>query len=198
MQSKIEFVQELGKIPCSVIGDAMGRQNVLPAAISSVWKGARIAGQALTIETAPGDNAPLHEALGRVQSGNVIVVDGRGEEDRALMGELIAGRYKAAGAVGFVINGAVRDVEELEELQFPVFARSVTPAGPFRKASGSVGSTIIIGGVHVAPGDFIFGDADGVVVVPFSEAEEVLARAQNKHAVEEKERQRIQDLLSKA
>lgn len=195
MTSTIRLVQQLGQLPCSVLGDAMGRLNVFPAAIFPVWKGARIAGRVLTIQTEPGDNMPLHEALSSVEQGDVVVVDGKGEENRALMGELIAGRYKAAGAAGFVINGAVRDVEELEQLQFPVFARSVTPAGPFRKIPGAVGSPIQVGDVYIKSGDFVFGDADGVVVVPAEEAEGVLDRAQKKFAVEENERLRIQRLL---
>lgn len=196
MTSTILLVEQLSKLPCSVLGDAMGRMNVLPAAFFPVWKGARLAGRVFTVQTEPGDNTPLHEALVSVGQGDVVVVDGRGEENRALMGELIAGRYKAAGAAGFVINGAVRDVEELELLQFPVFARSVTPAGPFRKLSGSLGTTLEIGGVCIKPGDFIIGDADGVVLVPAEEAESVLERAQEKFAVEEKERLRIQHLLA--
>ena len=80
-------------------------------------------------------------------------------------------------------------------MQFPVFARSVTPAGPFRECAGKIGTTIQIGDVVINPGDFVIGDADGVVLVPFADAEEVLARAKAKLVAEEKERQRIQSLL---
>jgi regulator of RNase E activity RraA len=112
------------------------------------------------------------------------------------MGELIAGRYQAAGSAGFVLDGAVRDVEDLELMQFPVFARSVTPAGPFRDLPGEIGSPIQIGEVVIKPGDFVIGDADGVVIVPFGEAEGVLGRAKAKFVVEEEERLRILALLA--
>jgi regulator of RNase E activity RraA len=174
----------------------MGRRNVLPSAISPMWKGAVLAGQAFTIRTSPGDNRPLHDALESVRPGDVVVVDGCSEENRALIGELIAGRYKAAGSAGFVLDGAVRDVEDLELMQFPVFARSVTPAGPFRDLPGEIGSTIQIGDVVIKPGDYVIGDGDGVVIVPFGEAEGVLARAKAKFVLEEKERLRILGLLA--
>jgi regulator of RNase E activity RraA len=185
------IVERLGALPVANIGDAMQRLGVVEAEIGAVWRGARTAGTARTVEVAGGDNAGVHEAIDTLRPGDVLVVNGHGVRDRALVGELIAERLRARGCVGLVIDGAVRDVGDLEELGFPVFARAVTPAGPYRNGPFRVGVPVAIGGVVVHPGDVIVADGDGVAVVPAAEAAAVLDRAEAKHADETRIRNEI-------
>jgi regulator of RNase E activity RraA len=143
------------------------------------------------VEVAGGDNAGVHEAIDSLEPGDVLVVNGHGVRDRALVGELIAERLRARGCVGLVVDGAVRDVGDLEEIGFPVFARAVTPAGPYRHGPFRVGVPVAIGGVVVHTGDVVVADGDGVAVVPAAEAADVLARAEAKHADETRTRNEI-------
>lgn len=179
-----ELVARLGRLPAANIGDAMQRLGVLDSRIQAVWPGARLAGPAFTIWTRAGDNLLIHQALEQVRPGDVIVVNGQGDETRALIGELIGARAKAAGAAGFVIDGAIRDADGLAGLGLPVFARASTPAGPYKNGPGHLHRVIAVGGVAVAPGDVIVGDGDGVVAVPRASAAEVASAAEKVAASE--------------
>jgi regulator of RNase E activity RraA len=170
----------LRALPVAVIGDVMDRLGLLHSAIKPIWPGARFAGHALTVWTRAGDNKTIHEALPLVQPGDVVVVNGEADESRALIGELIARRAQVAGAVGFVLDGAARDAEGIAELGVPVFARAVTPAGPYKFGPGRIGEPVAVGGVVVTPGDYVAGDADGVVVIAQNRIAEVLDAAEAK------------------
>lgn len=155
------------------VGDAQERFGIA-AGLHAVWPGATIAGPAFTVWTRPGDNLLVHEAMTQASPGDVIVVNGGGDVTRALIGDLIGMRARALGLEGFVIDGAVRDAAELAELGLPVFARGVSPAGPYKHGPGRVQVPVAIGGVVVEPGDLVLGDADGVVVVPAATVEATL------------------------
>jgi RraA family protein len=178
------LLARFAQLPTANVADAMDRLGVLDSRIKPVWAGATVVGPAYTVWTRAGDNKLLHEALHLAKPGDVIVVNGQGDESRALIGELIAERAKAAGIAGFVIDGAVRDAEVIGSIEVPVFARAVTPAGPYKHGPGHLGRTVAVGGVAVSPGDIVVGDADGVVIVPRDEAEQVLKDAERKHADE--------------
>lgn len=180
-----DLLDRLGRLPTANIGDAMRRLGVMDSGIKPIWPGATLAGTAYTVWTRPGDNLGVHEALQHVQPGEVIVVNGGGDESRALIGELIAGRAKARGVAGFVIDGAVRDAEGLAEYEMPVFARSVTPAGPYKDGPFVNCVDVAVAGVAVRPGEIVVGDADGVVVVPLETAELIANHAEAKHAAEQ-------------
>lgn len=183
----------LSALPTPNIGDAMERLGVLDASIKQVWPGARLAGPAFTVWTRAGDNAYLHRALAEAAPGDVIVVNGQGDESRALMGDLIGARARNAGIAGFVIDGAVRDAAGLERLGMPVFARSISPAGPYKNGPGILAGPIAVGGVAVLPGDIVVGDEDGTVVIPRARAEEILLAAE---AVYRDEAERMRNILS--
>lgn len=172
-----ELVHRLGAIPAANIGDAQERIGVA-SGLSAVWAGARLAGPAFTVWTRPGDNLYIHKALDGAEPGDVIVVNGGGDVSRALIGDLIGIRAKTLSVAGFVIDGAVRDAEALADCGLPVFARGVTPAGPYKFGPGRLQQPVAIAGVVVTPGDLIVADADGVVVVRREEAEAVLAAAE--------------------
>lgn len=186
-----DVVAGLAALPVANIGDSMDRLNVVDAGIHAIWRGAAVAGPAFTVEVAGGDNAGIHAAISQVPAGAVLVVNGHGVTDRALIGELIAERLRKVGCAGFVVDGAVRDVGDLEEMGFPVFARSSSPAGPYKNGPFRVGVPIALGGVVVTPGDVVVGDGDGLAVVPAAEAEEVLERARRKNADESEIRRGI-------
>jgi RraA family protein len=186
-----DMLRRFAQLPTANVADAMDRLGVLDSRIKGVWSNATVVGPAYTVWTRAGDNKVLHEALHRAQPGDVIVVNGQGDESRALIGELMAERAKASGIAGFVIDGAVRDAETITEIEVPVFARAVTPAGPYKNGPGHHGRTIAVGGVAVAPGDIVIGDADGVVIVPLADATQVLEDAETKHADETLRRNEI-------
>lgn len=181
----------LGALPTANLGDAMDRLFVMQAAIKPVWPGARVVGPAFCVLTAPGDNKAIHSAVDAAAPGDVIVVAAGGSLDRALIGELMAGRAAARGVAGIVIDGAVRDARDIGDMRFPVFARGVTPAGPYRNGPGTHQIPVAVGGVAVCPGDIVVGDDDGVVVIRQQELDAVLNRAEAKHAAEAAQRAAI-------
>jgi regulator of RNase E activity RraA len=186
-----ELIARFAALPVANVGDAMERLGVVDAGVSAAWLGARLAGPAFTVEVAGGDNAGIHAALELLEPGQVLVVNGHGVRDRALIGELIAERLRRRGVVGIVIDGALRDVDDLRTMGFPAFARAASPAGPYRNGPFRVGEPVAIGGVVVRPGDLVLGDGDGLAVVRAEEAAAVLVRAEAKHADETATRRAI-------
>ncbi len=175
-----DLVDRFGALPAANVGDAMERMGAMDSRIQAVWPGAQLAGSAFTVWTRAGDNLHILRALEQIRPGDVMVVNGQGDESRALLGDLIGADAKARGLAGFVLDGACRDAEGLQEIGMPVFARATSPAGPYKNGPGYVGRTIACGGVAVAPGDVVVGDGDGVVVVPLADAGAVLEAAEAK------------------
>ena len=177
-------LERFSKLPAANVSDGMDRLNVLDAAIKPVWEGARLVGRAFTLYLAAGDNKGIHEIMDQIQPGDALVINGQGATHRAVMGELVAGRLKAQGCVGAVVDGAIRDAADMKGIDFPVFARAVTPAGPYRNGPFRAQEPVAVGSVVASPGDFVIGDGDGVVIVPRDRAEEVAAAAEEKLAQE--------------
>lgn len=140
----------------------------------------RLLGRALTVSVPPGDNLAIHAALSQAQPGDVLVVDGGGYLERALMGGIMMTQAKALGLTGVVVDGAMRDAQELIELGVPAFAAGLHPAGPFKKGDGTVNAPIVCGGVVVCSGDWVLGDDDGLVVVAQAQQEAFTAAARDK------------------
>jgi RraA family protein len=164
------LVERFRQVPVAAVGDAQERLWVLEGDIRAMWPGARFAGSALTVYTRAGDNLAVHRALDIARPGDVLVVNGQGDTTRALLGGLLAGRARKLGLAGIVVDGAVRDVDEIESVGLPVFARAITPAGPYKNGPAEVGLPVACGGVVCSPGDIVCGDADGVAVVPHARA----------------------------
>ncbi len=186
-----QLIDAFGSVPTAAIGDGRDRLGFVSSRIRSVWPGARLSGSALTVTTRPGDNRALHQALAVARPGDVLVVDGGGDTSRALLGELIVERALNKGVRGVVVDGAVRDVEEIRALGFPVWAAGVSPAGPYKDGPGHVGRTIAIGGAVCRNGDLVVADDDGVFIVPRLEAEQALKAANDVVADEERRRAAI-------
>lgn len=183
----------LSGLATSSIVDSMDRLGSPDAGISPVWEGARLVGPALTVLTAAGDNRIVHAALDGAQRGEVVVINGFGDRTRALIGDLIAERAKSLGIAGFVIDGCVRDADAIRELGLPVFARGITPAGPYKNGPGEIGGAVAIGGVAVLTGDIVVADADGVAFIPRARLNDVTEAAELKLADEAAKRLRIRE-----
>ena len=160
--------------------------------INAVERGMTLVGTALTVETANGDNFPIHVASYSFDAkGYVMVIDGKAYEGRAYFGDLIMGACQAVGFEGMVIDGCTRDRDGNIELDFPVYSRGFMPRGPIKKDEGNINTSIQCGGVRVNPGDLVMGDSDGVCVIPVEYIETVLAEAEKKKAYEDKRTETI-------
>ena len=184
-------VQRFQLFSSSNVADAMGRFRTMTGISHVNNPGTHLAGVALTVRTASGDNLMIHKAIDIAQPGDVIVVESDGSVSRALIGELMCLTARAKGVAGFVIDGAVRDVDDIRRMGFPVFAKGKTPAGPFKEGPGEIFVPISCGGTPVRTGDIILGDDDGVVVIPQELAEQVIHRTEQ---IMEYERNYVRDL----
>jgi RraA family protein len=167
-------------IPTPILSDNMARLFAVGLALRPYHRGGVLIGSALTVRTRPGDNLMVHKAIDLAQPGDVIVVEAGGDLTNAIIGEIMTTLAQSRGVAGFVIDGAVRDLDAIAASDFPVYARGVTHRGPYKDGPGEINVTITVGGQTIAPGDIVVGDADGVLAVPRSDAPRVaeLARAQ--------------------
>jgi|GEM_PF-341925 len=188
-----DLIQAYATVPVANIGDARDRMGMVDGGIRPLWDGAKAVGRAKTVWLPAGDNKLLHAAIATITPGDFLIVNGQGHVDRALMGELMAEKAKARGAVGIVVDGAIRDVQDLQEMDFPAWGRGVNPAGPYKNGPGQFDVPVAIGRVVVHPGDIVAADADGVIVVPANEAAASLLRAR---AVQEDEAGRRKAILA--
>ncbi|MFI6905961.1 methyltransferase [Nonomuraea sp. NPDC050394] len=186
-----EETRRLGEVPAADVGDALQRMTVMDGGIRLFTERAALLGNALPVDVRSGDNLAIHRALDEARPGDVLVVNGHGDMTRALIGGLIGEIMVNAGVVGAVVDGAVRDVQTLSEMGLPVYARAITPAGPFKNGPGAIGAPVAVGGVVVAAGDVLVGDADGVVIVPRDRVKGVVAAIDGIVEKEEALRQRI-------
>jgi|TARA_B100000768_G_scaffold78446_1_gene74562 regulator of RNase E activity RraA len=172
-------------IPPAIAGDVMNRQNVMAGRISPLSPGMTMAGQARTVSVLAGDNAALHEVIGRLRPNEVLVIDAANYDDRAVWGGILNTRAKLQNINGVVLDGAARDAAEMRGMGLPVYLSALSPAGPHKGWGGSIDDRISCGGVVVMPGDIILGDDDGVTVVPLARANAVLAASLARIAYEE-------------
>jgi regulator of RNase E activity RraA len=155
----------------------VGVQLLLPGLVQP---GRAMVGPALTVKVAPGDNLALHQAMELITTGAVLVVDAGGAIDRAIAGEILCRLAWHRGAIGMVVDGAVRDTAAMGDLRFSLFGRANIHLGPYKNGPGEIHGAVSAGGAVVQSGDIVVGDSDGVVVVPLSRAEAVVAAAESK------------------
>jgi 4-hydroxy-4-methyl-2-oxoglutarate aldolase len=179
-----DVVRQAGEYQAAIIADVAGRRGALNGRIRPVSSRMKLAGPAFTVEVRPGDNLMIHAAMAMAKPGDVLVIDGKGDLGAALMGTIMMTACKQLGLAGVVIDGAVRDTLELEEMGFPVFAAGANPNGPTKNVPGRIGHPVSVGGVTVRPGDFVLGDADGVVVVEREKIASLVPQAAKKVADE--------------
>jgi len=189
-----------------VFADVMYRTGVMNSSIKPAFK-AKIAGQAITVQLSKGDLVDPLKALEMGQSGDIIVVDAGGDTETSVCGGLMGGLAKNRGIRGMIIDGAGRDIDELEDIGWPIWSKAIVPRGTHtmlsnRKEELSINVSIACGGVTVNPGDLIVADTIGVTVVPLQRAEEVLRLAREQAQREQNTREwvakgkTVEDLLA--
>ncbi len=166
----------------TTLADVLARDRVMDIGIRPLWAGMpRVAGPAYPVRCAPGDNLMLHAAIYRAAPGSVIVVEA-GDIDYAVAGGNVCAVAQRRGIAAFVVDGVIRDLAEARERRFPVFARGVIPIPGTKDAIDVLNGPVRCGAVHVAPGDLVVADEEGIVVVPADRLDAVLAAAQARAA----------------
>ncbi|MFF4802662.1 RraA family protein [Streptomyces sp. NPDC001351] len=175
---------EFRTIPTTTLADLLGRGQVMDIGIRPLWgPHGRVAGPAFTVSCPPGDNLMLHAAIHRAGRGSVVVVES-GDLDWALAGGNVCAVAQRRGVEAFVLDGLIRDLAEVRQARFPVFARGVIPIPGAKSAVRPLGEPVTCGGVRVEAGDIVVADEEGVVAVPAARGDEVLAAARAKLAKE--------------
>jgi len=184
-------VEKLGRFGVATIHEAMGRVGLMKTYMRPVYKGARICGTAVTVLLQPGDNWMMHVVAEQIQPGDVVVAACTTDNFDGFFGDLLATSFQARGACGLVIDGGVRDVDELEKMGFPVFSRAINAKGTIKATLGSVNIDVICAGAQVKPGDVVIADVDGIVVVPAARAQEVADAAEKRESFEGEKREKF-------
>jgi 4-hydroxy-4-methyl-2-oxoglutarate aldolase len=159
-----ELVRQASEYQAAILADVNGRRGALHGRIAALRPRMKLAGPALTVEVRPGDNLMIHAAMMLARPGDVLVIDGKADQTAALMGTIMMTACKQLGIAGVVIDGAVRDSLEIDEMDFPVFSFGTNPNGPTKNVAGRIGHPIHCGGVVVRSGDLVLADADGVFI----------------------------------
>lgn len=179
-----ETVRLAAEFQPAILADVAGRRGAMHGRITALRPRMKLAGPAFTVEVRPGDNLMIHAAMAMAKPGDVLVVDGKGDRTAALMGTIMMTACKQLGLAGVVIDGAVRDSLEIDEMDYAVFSVGTNPNGPTKNVGGRIGHPINCGGVTVRSGDFIVADADGVVAVERDKIESLIPLARKKVADE--------------
>jgi 4-hydroxy-4-methyl-2-oxoglutarate aldolase len=185
-----DLLASFGDAASSQVADAMSRLGGMDFGVRAQWSVPRTIGAAVTVWCHAGDNVMYHKAVSLSQPGDILVINTQGSGN-AGWGELLATSAMKAGIRGVIIDGMVRDIDALEAMRFPVWARGLSVSGCNKDGAGEVGAVIACGGVAVRPGDVIVADRDGATVVPLGDAAEVAGLAME---IVHKERKRLEEI----
>jgi RraA family protein len=186
------LVEAFKNLPVANIDDCLNRLSSVHQDIRPVNK-AKLLGTAFTVKVPEGDNLMFHKAMDMAREGDVIVIEAGGSTNRAIFGELMISYCKARGLAGVIVDGSIRDYDALSIMDFPVYARGVTPKGPYKNGPGEINTAISFGGQVVHPGDIVVGDADGIVFIRPEEAPSLLEKVES---VSKKEEEIMKTILT--
>ena len=180
----LNIAKEFLTLPVANVSDSMWRLTAGGSRLRPMHKSGQMAGPALTVKSRPGDNLMLHKAIDMAEPGDIIVCDAGGDLTNSLMGELMLAHAIKRGVGGFVLDGAVRDVDAFLDVNLPVFAAGVSHRGPYKDGPGEINVSVAIDGMVIEPGDLVIGDWDGVLSIPLDDVESILKKTNEKQAAE--------------
>jgi regulator of RNase E activity RraA len=191
-QAAPELIDRLKSFGVALLSDQL-RRNRGSKGLIPYHRPAPLAGTAVTVRTRGGDNLAILRAYDYCRPGDVMVVDADGDIDNALVGGIMTFAAAALGLAGMVLDGAIRDVAEIRDRTFPVYARGVTHRGPYKDGPGAINVPVSVGSMTVRPGDIVVGDQDGLVTFSPEEAPAIIEKASKQRAAEEVTMQAIRD-----
>jgi|KBSMisStaDraftv2_1062788.scaffolds.fasta_scaffold13687_5 4-hydroxy-4-methyl-2-oxoglutarate aldolase len=168
-------VRALTGVAVGWIVDAMGRQGAIDHRIRPLSQATTFTGVALTVRSRARDNLAPYAAITYAEPGDVMVIETGDYEQASVVGDILLGVARNKGVIACVTDGMVRDIDGIDELGIPVFARGLSPNSPFKDGPGEIGLAVVVGGAAIESGDVIVGDKNGVAVVPRARVAEVVA-----------------------
>ena len=189
----MDLIKQLSQFSAATVHEALGKYGNLPSAIKPISSTMKVCGPAYTVKTMPRDNVLLHRAYAYAKTGDVIIANCSGFYEAGYWGDLMSLGAKTKGINGLVIDGCVRDADDIEAMGFPVFSRGLCILGTSNHGDGFLNEPIVIGDVLINPGDIIIGDRDGVVVVPQNRITEAIEKSAAREAKEENVRRQLRD-----
>ncbi len=186
MELTKERIAQLSKLPTGNVADNNPDGGVMDAGIVPLDTTLHMIGRAVTVKCSPGDNLALHQGIYAAKAGDVLVFDCGGYTHGGHFGDMMATACQVRGIAGVIIDGTCRDREDIKAIHFPVYSRGTCPAGTVKETLARINVPVNVGGVTVHPGDLIFADGDGVVVIPQEQEDIVMEKALAKYEKEQK------------
>lgn len=186
-----DIVSMFQEIPTTCISDALQGMNNLDSSIKPLKEQYRVAGRAFTVKMPVGDNHAVLRAISKAKPDDIIIIDAKGDTYRAVAGDFVVGMAQTLGIKGIIVDGAIRDIQGIRELNYPVFCKGTTVAASGKAGGGEIEVPISCSGVSINPGDIIVGDVDGVVVVPQGMEKTILQKAMDKLAKDQERAEQV-------